>query len=223
MEPSYPERRRRGLLRAFLAAGALLCLLPAHAAGISDEEIDVSGDGLVMNINAGTESMDNLELRQGNTLIKAKHAEGSSLANGRRNGSWVLKGEVHIEFDGAVLDADSATVKFVDNRLKTVVVLGKPASFSHTLRNSERGQGTAEKIDYDAGTSDVRFSGRTAFQFDTYRFKNEVEVRYNLKDGTVRTPQGSRSEGTYQPTEKQAPPADTQVPPPRTPDRTTAQ
>jgi lipopolysaccharide transport protein LptA len=216
MAPSYPERRRRGLMRAVLAAGALLCLLPALAAGISGEEIDVSGEGLVMNLNAGTESMGDLVLRQGNTLIKAKHAEGSGLANNRRNGSWVLNGEVHIEFDGAVLDAESATVKFVDNRLKTVAVLGKPARFSHTLRNSSRGQGTAERIDYDASTSDVRFSGRTAFQYDTLQVRNEVEVIYNLKDSTVRTPKGSRSEGSYQPPEKP-------VPPPRTPDRASAQ
>jgi lipopolysaccharide transport protein LptA len=217
MAPSHPDRRRRGPLRAILVAGTLLWLLPAHAASLSDEEIDVSGEGLVMNLNAGTKSMDNLKLRQGNTLVSAKHADGSGLANGHRNGTWELKGEVHIEFDGAVLDAETATVRFVDNRLKTVVVQGTPAVFAQTLGNTgRRVQGRAGKIDYDAGTSQVQFSGGTAFQDGTYQFNTKAQLTYNLKDSTVRTPQGSRSEGSYQPPEKQ-------VPPPRTPDRASAQ
>ncbi len=213
----HPDSRRRGPLRALLATGALFCLLPALGAGISEETVHIDGEGLSIDLNAGTKSMANLKLRQGTTLIEAKQANGSDLANGHRNGTWSLTGGVHIEFDGALLDAESATVKFMDNRLKTIAVQGAPANFSHTLKNSgQRIQGRSVRIDYDTGTSDVQFNGGTAFQDGTYKFNTAAELTYNLKNGTVRTPQGSRSEGSYQPPEKQ-------VPPPRTPDRTSAQ
>jgi lipopolysaccharide transport protein LptA len=216
MAPLHPERRWRDLLRALIATAALLWLLPLHAAAISNEEIQVSGEGLVWNLNAGTRSMNKAVLRQGNTLVTADRAEGSGLANGQRNSTWEFKGKVHIEFDGAVLDAESATVKFADNRLRTVVVGGKPANFSQTLRSTgRRVQGSAAKVEYDASTTDVRFSGATTFMDGTYQFKNPVGFSYNIKDGTGRSPEGSRSEGVYQAPEKT-------VPPPRTPDRATA-
>lgn len=220
----HPDSRRHGRFRAFLTAGALFCLLPALGAGISEETVHIDGEGLNIDLNAGTKSLANLKLRQGTTLIEARQANGSDLANGHRNGTWNLTGGVHIEFDGALLDAESATVKFMENRLKTIAVQGAPANFSHTLRNSgQRIQGRSVRINYDTGTSEVQFNGGTAFQDGTYKFNTEAELTYNIKNGIVRTPQGSRSEGTYQPQEKEAPSPDRQVPPPRTPDRTSAQ
>lgn len=220
----HPDSRQRGPLRALLAAGALLCLLPAQGAGLSDETVHVDGKGLTIDLNAGTKSMTDLKLRQGSTLIEAKQANGSDLANGHRNGTWKLSGGVHIEFDGALLDAETATVKFMDNKVKTIAVQGAPANFSHTLRNSgQRIQGRSVRIDYDTGTGEVQFNGGTAFKDGTSEFKTEAELTYNLQNGIVRTPQGSRSEGSYQPPDKRESPPDMQVPPPRTPDRATAQ
>jgi lipopolysaccharide transport protein LptA len=121
-----PDRRQRGLRTALAAAGTLLCLLPAHAAGDNRETTEwqvVLGLNTNIDDNAGTLSTEKLELRQGSTLLRASKAAASGMAAGNvRNSTWVLTGEVHIEFDGAVLDAQMATVVLADGRMKSLQV-----------------------------------------------------------------------------------------------------
>jgi lipopolysaccharide transport protein LptA len=213
MAPLHADRRRRGYLPALFAASVLLALLPGHAANAVRGDIEIEGNNLKGNINAGTQSMDDFVLKQGSNLIRAKKSNGSGLADGRDNSTWDLKGEVHIEFDGAVLDADAATVKLVDSRIKTIHVQGAPARFSHPLKTGDRVvKGRAAIIDYDAATALVQFSGGTQFEDGRNQITTE-KLTYNINDSSVSTSQG-RSQGTIQPGSR--------VPTPKIPDRKTA-
>lgn len=211
MEPLYPDRRQRGYARALFAVCIVLAMAPALAANADREAYKVEGNNLRLDLNANTRSLDNLTLRQGSTLITAKKSSGREDAN---DSTWDVKGEVHIEFNGAVLDADAATVKFVDNRLKTIHVQGAPARFSHPLKSGDRVvKGRAAIIDYDAATALVQFSGGTQFEDGRNQITTD-KLTYSINDNSVSTSQ-SRSQAVIQPGSR--------VPAPKTPDRKTAQ
>ncbi len=76
------------------------------------------------NTNAGTQLLEQgVELRQApDSLIRADKAEGSNLTDGYDNGHWTVTGKVHIEFNGAVLDADSANVVFANSLIQSINV-----------------------------------------------------------------------------------------------------
>lgn len=209
----FPDRAI--IAAALLIAGGLSSLLAAVPALDKKTPIDFKGgEGCFrLNTNAGTLESCDVTLRQGpNTLITAKRASAKGLV-GNNNGEWDLTGSVHIEFDNAVLDADSATVTFADDRLQKVHVMGAPSRFSHQLKDtSRRNQGRAATIDYDAQSALLRLSGDTWYSDGT----NTVETAaytYNLNDSSISTT--NQVKATIQPNKR--------VPPPRTPDRATSQ
>jgi lipopolysaccharide transport protein LptA len=168
------------------------------------------------NFSTGTLDTCALTLRQGSTLIRADKASAKRLSAGYEDGEWQLNSGVHIEFDDAILDADSATVLFANNRLKEVHVRGadgKPARFSHQVKDaSQRNQGRAATIDYDSKASVLRLAGDTWYS----NGRNAIETAaftYDLNDGSFFT--NDAIKGTVQPSKR--------VPPPRTPDRATSQ
>jgi lipopolysaccharide transport protein LptA len=169
------------------------------------------------NFGTGTLETCDITLRQGSgTLIKAEKGSAKRLSQGYEDGEWQLNGGVHIEFDDAILDADSATVLFADNRLKEVHVRGangKPAHFSHQVKNTpRRNQGRAATIDYDSMAAVLRLAGDTWYS-DGRSAIETAAFTYNLNDGSFFSNESVK--GTVQP--------DKRVPPPRTPDRATSQ
>jgi lipopolysaccharide export system protein LptA len=253
----YPDRRPLGPWTALFAAGALLLVQPGYPAGATREPIQVSGSNPAMNYNTGTLSMEKLELTQGSTTLKADKAEAAGLVEGNYdNSTWQLTGAVHLEKDGAVLDAQSATitfaggnlksaqvqpdtappqaknamhlefnstvldarsalVTFAENRLSTVHAEGAPAQFSHQLKSSARRvNGSATRIDYDAGKNHIRISGGVKFTDGSSQLQlaDEGEGNYNLTTGVFSS--DAQTIATFQPKDK--------VPAPRTPDRGTA-
>jgi lipopolysaccharide transport protein LptA len=123
MALSHPDRRPLGPWTALVAAGALLFLQPACPASSTLEPIQINGFRPDFNSNAGTLSIETLELTQGRTLLKASKAEATGLVDGKyENSTWTLTDAVHMEFDGATLDAQSATVVFADGQVKSVRV-----------------------------------------------------------------------------------------------------
>ncbi len=216
-----PEFSRRGFVLALAAAG-FVKLLPARAAALPREEVLVNGDNLKTNPRDGTLSLDNIELRQGkDTFVSAKSATLLDQENSRL--LWDLKGSVHVEFRGAVLDSDSARLLFTERELATVSVKGSPARFSHRPQNNPGRQnlGRANAIDYDAATSKVRMSGDS-----WYSNGQNIEVsakttvyEYNLRDGSLASTSGGNGDGRTQLILRQ----DKRVTTPRTPDRSTSQ
>lgn len=176
--------------------GVFAALVPALAARAPSASIELSYKGrMYLNLNAGTQQLEqDVTLRQApDTLIRADKAEGSNLPDGDYdNGHWKLSGQVHIEFNGVVLDADSATVAFADGRIRSINVLGKPARFSHPAgATGQRNEGRAANIAYDGNTREVRFSGRTAYAFGPYEGTADKPLVYELDTTVIRSEAGT--------------------------------
>lgn len=221
MAPSLPDLRRRARL-AVLALAAV-ALAPAASAAAprpdSGADIEVEGRNPVMNLNAGTLEMRDVRVTQEpGTVIQAQNA-ATGLADGYENSRWEFTGKVHLEFDGAVLDADRATAVFAGGRLQSLQVNGAPANFSHPAKDGgHRNLGRANRIDYDASSREVRFSGNTWYSDGRNEATTEAII-YNLANSVVTSvgdgSDGSRVRITIRP--------DKRVPPPTTPDKDKAQ
>jgi LPS export ABC transporter protein LptC len=134
----------------------------------------------------GVLTADQVRITHGaSTRITADHARHT-----QRSGSTSeldLTSQVHIEFRGALLDADSASLAFRRQDLVSVGVKGSPARFSHQPEGySQRVNGRADAITYDAASSDVTFSGNPSFT--NPRGDNVVSevVVYNVTTGVAR-------------------------------------
>jgi putative transposon-encoded protein len=151
-------------------------------------------------------------------LIKATRAEASGLASsGVSNGQWILSRKVHIEYEKVVLDADTATVGFVDDVIRRIEVHGTPARFSHPLGNYE---GSGETIVFDGVTRRVRFQDKLRYRFGVNEGSSDLPLVYDLDNRVLSSEDdgnpASRIRATIQPEKKL-------IPTPRTPGRSTAQ
>lgn len=215
MARSFPDRELPAAL--LWIAGTLSSALAAAPTLDSKTPIELrtGKNCFSANLTAGTLKACDVTLSQGsNTRINAAQASAKGLSD-NNNGEWELTGKVHLEFDNAILDADSATVVFADDRLQKVHVKGAPSRFSHQLKDSaRRNQGRAATIDYDAQTSLLRLSGDTWYS-DGRNVVETAAYTYNMNDSSITS--ADQVKGTIQPNTNK------RVPPPRTPDRATSQ
>ena len=222
MARSFPDLTlAAGLL---LAAGAV-CAAQARLTLDNQTPIQFEGGAACFraNFGAGTLESCDVTLRQGTqALIQAKNATARRLSEGYEDGEWQFSNGVHIEFDDAVLDADSATVLFASNRIKEIHVKGattEPARFSHLLKDApRRNQGRAATIDYDAAAGTVRLAGGTWYS-DGRNEVNTASLIYSMNDGSFSNATGPNESDRVRITIR----PDKRVPPPRTPDRATSQ
>ncbi len=196
MQSSIQDSRRRGVLLLLAGCGLLTWLLPGPAAQAPTARITASNKGPVsFNLKAGTQTLEqDVELRQApDTLIRADKADGTNLLDGSfDNGHWVLSGAVHIEFNGAMLDADSATVIFEGGHIHSIEVQGSPAQFSRpTGATNDRNEGRADTITYDGATRQIRLTGHTWYAFGPYEGTASKPLRYNLDSTEIASEQPS--------------------------------
>jgi lipopolysaccharide transport protein LptA len=209
-----PDHWRR---QTFTLLAATCLMLSASAA--DNPVADIIVDGTHPEFNADTLRMRDATLAQGaSTVIRAAETSATGLSEGYKNSQWELRGMVHVEHEGAILDADTATVVFADGHLKSIHLQGMPANFSHQPKNSEqRNQGRAGVIDYDAVTGLVRFSGGTWYSNGRVEL-NTPMLTYNVNDGSYTNIVGTDDNSRFHMIIRQ----DKRVPPPRAPDRATA-
>jgi lipopolysaccharide transport protein LptA len=121
MALAFRTKRRHDLLW-LLTAATLQWLQPAHAAAIArDQPVQVSAESS-QGVSLESMNLVNPVVTQGKTLLKALKGEGTSPDGDAGNSTWKFTGDVHLEFDGAVMDAQAATAVFVNHRLVSVVV-----------------------------------------------------------------------------------------------------
>jgi lipopolysaccharide export system protein LptA len=240
MAPLSPDSRRTSSHRTSLLAAAStlgmrelrlflpLCALAwlslqqlADAASIrsrGDVRIEyATSEGV---FSAGTIKMTQVTLTQGEgTVIKADEGYVSNVEGDFDNAQWQLTGKVHVEFEGAVVDADTAVVTFAAGRPTAVRVRGTPARFSHLAKmDNIRRQGRAPAIDFDSSTGWVRFSGGTSFS----QVGKDIEITGEELNYNVNTT--DYNDGKSPTPDRIVIPRDAaRVPPPRTPDRSTSQ
>ena len=172
-------------------AGLALLGMPLLGLGLAfaaqlgaGDTIKVSADSLKVDYDAHTLTATNFDIanQQGTMLIRAKEARAKGVEVSFNNMQWEFSGDVHIEVDGAVLDAATATASFRDNRLDTAQVVGSPAQFSHLLPGSkQRNQGRSKTIGFDAGKSQVRLAGDVWYSDGRNEVNSPVLV-YSLTD-----------------------------------------
>jgi lipopolysaccharide transport protein LptA len=188
MASSPAEYWRRNALLAIACMGFGHVSAAASAAQLRQDDVIVVNTG-GMKISAGN----TLQLRDGITItnkqetmmIRAREADAQGTELSFNNSQWEFRGDVHIEVDGAVLDAATATVRFASNRLGSARVVGSPATFSHLLKGStQRNQGRAGTIDYDAGKSLLRLDGGAWYSDGRNEITSPFLV-YNLADRSL--------------------------------------
>lgn len=223
MAPLLPDPPRRSLA-GILWLVLLLPMPPGYAALAPHSKLDVKFDDLKeYNLNEGTLAADGVEITDGSgTLITADSAQGSDITDSYENSHWVLTGRVHIEYDGGVLDADSATVTFANLLIRFIEVRGTPARFSHPTRTAgQRLNGRAESISFDGEKRLVRFSGQPWVSFGTRECTSDKPLVYALDNSVLNSERDGKPNSSVRciyGTDK-----DQHVPPPRTPDRSSAQ
>lgn len=246
----HRNRYWRGLTWA-VAVATLQYLQPAHAAAVkSGEPVELTASGSSRKADTDTVTFSNPIITQGRTLLKAEKGEGTNMDEGLDDSAWNFTGNVHLEFDGAVLDAQAATAVFLNGRLSSVVLqavapqrpkklvhvvfksavldvenatvtlaegrirtiqaLGTPTQFSYRMKKQGPVSGRADKIEYDAVTDSIVFSGDTRYT-DGKKVASTSALTYNFSDGSTTT-------GTI----NLIVPREDRVPAPRTPDRATA-
>lgn len=193
MASSRAEAWRRLPLLCFTLACielvfTLACPGLASAAQLrSDDTIRVSADSMRIDYDGHTLKVTNANIanQQGTMLIRAKEARAHGVELSFNNSQWDFSGDVHIEVDGAILDANTATISFKGNQLDSAQVAGNPATFSHPLKGSaQRNQGHAGTIDYEARKGQVRLAGGAWYTDGRNEF-NSPTLAYNLADRSL--------------------------------------
>lgn len=166
---------------------ALACPGLASAAQLRpDDTIKLSADSMRIDYDSHTLKVTNVNIanQQGTMLIRAREARAHGVELSFSNSQWDFSGDVHIEVDGAILDANTATVNFKGN-LDSAQVAGNPATFSHPLKGgTQRNQGHAGTIDYDARKGQVHLSGGAWYTDGRNEF-NSPTLAYNLADRSL--------------------------------------
>jgi len=211
--------RRACLLAAplsLLAAVAMRTAVAAEFTGVLEIQQYTS---LEFNYRDGSMTLENVLITHGNdTRVEAKTAKRTEQPDNVNQ--LDLGGGVQIDFRDAQLEADSAVMLFRGDELLSVQVKGSQAEFSHQPAGYPRRiDGRADEIRFETASGKVSFSGNTSYTDGRYTISDNVV--YDINQGTVtddRNP-ATRGQGSIKfGGEDQQP-----VPPPRTPDRSTAQ
>ncbi len=223
MAPLLPDLTRSAVAAIVLLAVVLPASPAVEAAAIADK-LDVQiGDLKELNLNEGTLVGARIEITDGpGILIKADTAQGSQITETYANSHWELTGHVHIEYDGSVLDADSATVTFADRLIELIEVHGTPALFSHPARTAgQRYEGRAENIYFDGGSRVVRFTGQPWFSFGSRQCTSDKPLLYAVDSTVLSSERDGKPDAGVRCTYGTG--VDGHVPTPRTPERSSAQ
>ena len=181
MAKSHAERWMAICCVALLSAGA------AAAQIRTDDEITIEGENLRIDYGRSTLQMSNVVMKNkdGTMLVRAQELKSQSVKLPAKDMQLEFSGNVHIEVDGAILDSATATVGVKANRLENAHAVGTPAQFSHLLKGAtQRSQGRARNIDYDAGKSQLRLSGAVWYS-DGRNDINTSTLNYNMSDRSI--------------------------------------
>jgi lipopolysaccharide transport protein LptA len=181
MATSRAERRVALCCVAFLSAAA------AAAQVRTDDKVAIDGEDLRIDYGRNTLQLRNVVMKNmdGTMLIRAQEARAHSAELSSKDSEWEFSGDVHIEVDGATLDSATGTVSLKSNHLDSAHVAGTPARFSHLIKGAtQRSQGHALTIDYDAGKSLLHLAGDVWYS-DGRNDINTASLNYNMNDRSI--------------------------------------
>lgn len=150
------------------------------------------GDGLPISLDADSSEFDRknnvmvfrgVSIRQGALTIRARLARSTELDF--KNAEWVFSGQVVITGTDARLEADSATLRFVNHDLKNARIVGQPAAFEQK-RNGETEpvRGRSSVMEYDLVGQLIKMSGSAWLQEGKNEILGEM-IAYNISEQRV--------------------------------------
>jgi lipopolysaccharide transport protein LptA len=146
---------------------ALVCAFAADAQSNNDnEELEFSSGRVVLDGQTNMLRAQSPRITQGDLMIAADDAlaTGFEFADA---GEFRLTGNVRVEIDSAIMEADSAVFTFADGRLARGELNGSPVSFSDVDEATQRRvTGHAGKISYDNVARTLRMLGDASVQLD---------------------------------------------------------
>jgi len=146
---------------------ALVCAFAADAQSNNDnEELEFSSGRVVLDGQTNMLRAQSPRITQGDLMIAADDAlaTGFEFADA---GEFRLTGNVRVEIDSAIMEADSAVFTFADGRLSRGELDGSPVSFSDVDEGTQRRvTGHAGKISYDNVARTLRMLGDASIQLD---------------------------------------------------------
>lgn len=150
-----PQRRPAALA---LATVVLACVATGQpeAAGRRDQPITVEADSTDFDYRNNVLVFRNVRITQGDARVEAAQATATGLEF--ENSRWRFEGRFRMTAEGATLESDTATVRFVNNEIDGAEVVGSPARFRQQ-RGDQLAEGRADRIDYDLQSQQVRLSG----------------------------------------------------------------
>lgn len=180
MVGSIPEFVRRAFVVVLLAA------IPAIGWG------QLAGPGLPISLDADSSEFDRrnnvmvfrmITIRQGDLTISANQARSSELDFG--NAEWIFTGNVLMTSPNARLEAQSATLRFLEHDLRSARVVGKPAAFEQQRADLEEPvQGRAEVMEYDLEGQLIKLSGSAWLREGNNEILGET-IAYNISEQRV--------------------------------------
>ncbi len=203
----HPDLRAVALPAAVLPAVAVLAVallaagpLPAAPLGVGGGNATLHWDAAQLDYQRGQVVLRDVQIQQGGTTIQAELAEASGLEFD--DSTWTFSGNVRLHTPQGSLNADDATVRFLDSRVQTATVHGGPAVFAGEVgagRTPARGH--ARAIDYDFASGEVRLN-EDAWLSDGRNEINGARIVYNLAAQRVQAEGpsgGGRVSGTIRP------------------------
>lgn len=152
-----------------LSLSLALTLTAALATGAqesTDEELQFTSGPLVLDRQTNMMRARAPRISQGDLSVVADDA----LATGfefDEAGEFRLTGNVRIEVDSAVMEADSAVFAFADGRLTRGELEGTPVSFNDFDREEQKSiVGSAGKMSYDYEARTLRMTGEASVRLD---------------------------------------------------------
>jgi len=146
-----------------------LTLVAAFAAGAQDdggEELQFSSQSVMLDGQTNMMRAQGPRITQGDLTIVADDA----LATGfefDEAGEFRLTGNIRLEVETAVMEADSAVFTFADRQLSRGELEGSPVSFSDTDATTHRSvTGRAGRMSYDNVARTLRMTGDASVQLD---------------------------------------------------------
>lgn len=139
----------------------LACALPAsrlHAELPAAGPIELEADSSEIDHKNNRLVFHKVRIRQGDMSIRAELAQGSNLEFAEAD--WVFSGGVEIESVGTKLDAQQATITFLNHRVHRANLEGSPVAFEQQRQQAtEPTRGHADRIEYDFDAQVLRLSG----------------------------------------------------------------
>ncbi len=168
----------------FLAV--LVLLIPASALA------QLARPGLPISLDAESSEFDRknnvmvfslITIRQGELTISANQARSSELDFG--NAEWQFTGNVVITGVNSRLEAQSATLRFVNHDLRNARIVGKPAEFEQRRADLEEPvRGRAGVIEYDLSDQLIKLSGSAWLKEGNNEILGE-SIAYNIEEQRV--------------------------------------